>query len=246
MKKLVLKIFFVVCSLLVLTREASSQDLTLITENAPPNSYMENGVLTGRAVEVVQAVLKEIGMVDYKINMYPWARGYMMLETKKNIALFATSRTQFRENLFKWAGPISDNEVNLYKLKSRKDVEVTTLDDLKKYRVGSGRDDQKTQYLASKGVELHIVAEDKQNVEKLFLGRIDVMPYAAGRLKYDIVKCGYDPGGLEAIFEVKEISTDIYVAFSMSTDDSIVQKIQEGFDAIREKGIQEIILNKWK
>jgi len=125
-------------NLLILSASANAQELKLITENAPPNSFMINDKLTGRAVEIVQAVLKEIGMTKQKINIYPWARGYNMLETRQNIALFATSRTQHRENLFKWAGPISNNEVNFYKLKSRKDIHATTFEDLKKYSVGGG------------------------------------------------------------------------------------------------------------
>jgi ABC-type amino acid transport substrate-binding protein len=48
------------------------------------------------------------------------------------------------------------------------------------------------------------------------------------------------------IWNLKEISTQIYVAFSKSTDDVIVEKFQKGFDAIKKKGIQEKILKKWK
>jgi polar amino acid transport system substrate-binding protein len=246
MKKSLLKMSLLVINILILICSANAQELTLITENAPPNSFIENDRLTGRAVEIVQAVLKEIGMEGHRINMYPWARGYMMLETKKNIALFSTSRTQHRENLFKWAGPISDNEVNLYKLKSRKDIQTSTLEDLKKYRVGSGRNDQKSQYLAAKGFEIQLVNEDKQNIDKLFTGRVEIIPYAATRLSYDIKRYGHDPNQIEMIWNLKEISTQIYVAFSKSTDDVIVEKFQKGFDAIKKKGIQEKILKKWK
>ncbi len=246
MKKSVLNLFFLTFSLLVLICSANALELTLITENAPPNSYIKNDKLTGRTVEIVQAVLKEIGMEGHKINMFPWARGYMMLETMDNIALFATSRTEHRENLFKWAGPICDNEVNLYKLKSRKDIQPTSLDDLKKYTLGSGQNDQKSQYLAAKGFTIQQVAEDKQNIDKLFRGRIDVIPYAATRISYDIKKYGYDPNEIEMIWNLKEISTQIFVAFSKSTDDSIVEKFQHGFDAIQKKGIIEKILKKWK
>ena len=246
MKKSIYKGYLLVLGLLILPCSINAQELTLITENAPPNSYMENGQLTGRAVEVVQAVLKEIGMEGQRIEIYPWARGYKLLETRKNIALFATSRTQHREDLFKWAGPISDNEVNLYKLKSRKDIHMATFADLKKYRVGGGRNDQKSQYLSSKGIEIQVVNEDKQNVDKLFRGRIDVIPYAAARLSYDVSKFGHNPDQIEMIGNLKEISTQIYVAFSKSTDDSVVKKFQDGFDAIRKNGIQEKILKKWK
>lgn len=246
MKLSFLKAMLLVLNLLILSCCLNAQELTLITENAPPNSFVENDILTGRSVEIVQAVLKEIGMEGYHIHFYPWARGYKMLETQENIALFATSRTQARENLFKWAGPISDNQVNLYKLKSRKDIQATTLEGLKKYRVGSGISDQKSQYLYSKGFEIQHVEEDKQNIDKLFSGRVAIIPYAAARLSYDMNKYGHDISKIEMIWNIKDISTQTYVAFSQTTDDSIVKKFQEGFDAIQKKGIQEKILQKWK
>ena len=237
---------FVLIYLLVFSCCATAQQLTIITENAPPNSFMENNRLTGKSVEIVQAVLKEIGMAGHDIVIYPWARGYRMLERQKNIVLFPTSRTAYREDLFKWAGPISDNPVNLYKLKTRKDIQPLKLDDLKKYRVGSTRNDQKSQYLSSRGFDVQLVNEDRQNIGKLFLGRIDILPYAAARLRYDIRRSGYDPGQIEKIWHLEEISTHNYAAFSPSTDDRIVERFQRGFDAIQKKGIQDRILKKWE
>lgn len=235
-----------IIGLLVLICSANAQELKIITEDAPPNSFVENGKLTGKAVEIVEAVIEEIGMDGQQIIIHPWARGYAMLERIENIALFPTSRTHYRENLFKWAGPISDNPVHLYKLKRRKDIQPSTLENLKKYRMGSTRRDQKSQYLLSKGFDVELVNEDKQNIHKLFLGRLDIIPYAATRLNYDIKRCGYDPNQVEIIWTLKEISTHNYVAFSISTDDKIVEKFQDGFDAIRKKGILKRILEKWQ
>lgn len=226
--------------------EVNAQELKIISENAPPNSFIENGQPAGKAVEIVQAVLKEIGMDGYQIIFYPWARGYFMLENQKNVVLFPTSRTKYRENLFKWAGPISENPVNFYKLKSRLDINPSRLQDLKKYNVGSTRNDQKSQYLLAKGFNVQLVNEDKQNIEKLFKGRLDIIPYAAIRLSYDLKLNGYDSSQIEKIWELKDISTQNYVAFNKFTDDTIVKKFQKGFEAIREKGIQKKILLKWQ
>jgi len=226
----------------------NAQDFMLVAEDAAPNAFIENGQVKGKAVQVVQAVLKEMGMAGTAIEIMPWARGYKMLETQKNIGLFPTSRTQKREALFKWAGPIADNEINLYKLKSRKDIQASTLEDLKKYRAGSagGKNNVKTQFLTSHGFEVELVDEDKQNIDKLFRGRVDFIPYSETRFRYDVQRYGYDPGQIEKIWNIKEMSSKAYVAFSISTDSDIVKKFQAGFDAIKRKGIQERILNKWK
>ncbi|MES9956101.1 MAG: transporter substrate-binding domain-containing protein [Sedimenticola sp.] len=237
-----------VCGLFLATACVNAGEITLIAEDAAPNSYIDNGQVTGKAVEVVQAVLKEIDMEGEPIRIYPWARGYKMLESRKNIALFPTSRTEQRETLFKWAGPIADNEVNLYKLKSRKDIQPETLDDLKKYRAGSagGINNMKTQYLINQGFEVEIVDEDKQNIDKLFAGRVDFVPYASTRLSYDIKRYGHDPQEIEKIWNIEEMSSQAYMAFSKPTDDAIVEKFQKGFDAIKQSGEHDKILMKWK
>ena len=232
--------------LIFLTFTSYAEELTIITENAPPNSFIENGKLTGRTVEIVQATLKEIGLAGHSIKIYPWARGYLMLSNKKNIALFATTRSAQREDLFKWAGPIMDNKINLYKLKSRKDIKVNLLEDIKKYMVGGAIGDVKSQYLEAKGIKLDKVSQDIQNIKKLFHGRLEIIPYASARLNYDVRSCGQNVNDMEEIFYVKEISKQLYVAFSKQTDDSIVKRFQLGFDKIRENGTYEKIIQEWK
>lgn len=246
MIKQLLKISGLTLWLILLSYSSKAQELKIITENAPPNSFVKKGKLTGSSVEVVQAVLREIGMEGHRIDIYPWARGYMMLKSRKNIVLFPTSRTRYRERLFKWAGPISDNRVNIYKLKKRTDIKVVKLEDIKKYSIGSGRFDQKSQYLKSKGYEPEIVSEDIQNINKLFAGRIDLIAYAERRLSYDMRRSRHDMEKIELVINLKDISTHLYLAFSNSTDDSVVKRFQLGFDNIRKKKIHEQILKRWK
>ncbi len=86
--------FFLMLSLSLSICSVNAQDFMLIAEDAAPNSFMENGQVKGKAVQVVQAVLKEMEMAGTAIEIMPWARGYKMLETQKNIGLFPTSRTK--------------------------------------------------------------------------------------------------------------------------------------------------------
>mgnify|MGYP003991860849 CR=1 FL=1 len=65
MKTSIIRMFLIPFNLLVLICCANAQDRILIAENAPPNSFVENDRLTGRTVEIVQAVLKEIGMESH-------------------------------------------------------------------------------------------------------------------------------------------------------------------------------------
>ena len=169
-----------------------------------------------------------------------------MLENQKNVALFSTVRTQARENLFQWAGPISVANIGLYKLKSRKDIQYETYEELKRYRFGGTRKDFKSQYFINKGFQVDLVAEERQNIFKLFADRIDILPYGSLRLRHDLKKWDFDPNKLELLIHVEDISREMYIAFNISSDAHLVEKFQKGFAAIRKNGMQEKIQMKWE
>ncbi|MGL1863135.1 MAG: transporter substrate-binding domain-containing protein [Pseudodesulfovibrio sp.] len=120
---------------------AAEPKLQVITEIAPPASFIDtDGNLTGLAVEIIQAIQQEIG--DHtEIQVMPWARGYQELTTNSNVALFSTTRTPARENLFQWVGPLFTTRWIIY---ARKDsgLRITSLEDAKSIkRIGVYRDD---------------------------------------------------------------------------------------------------------
>ena len=106
--------------------------------------------------------------------------------------------------------------------------------------------DQKSQYLKSKGFAIQAVSEDKQNIDKLFLGRIDLIAYSERRLSYDLRRYDHDQNKIEMVMNLKDVSTKMYLAFSKSTEDSVVKKFQLGFNAIKRKKIKAEILKRWK
>ncbi|MDP2575446.1 transporter substrate-binding domain-containing protein [Vibrio penaeicida] len=240
------KFFMCIFSIYASVSICCAAELRLIAENAPPNSFTVNGQPTGKSVEIVQAILDTIDMPSNDIEVMPWARGYWNLENIPNVALFPTSRTSERESKFKWVGPIFENEVNLYKLKSRQDIWVNSLTDLNNYSVGSGRNDQKTRFLLSKGIEVNQVSVEHQNIQKLFIGRIDIIAYQSGRLFYDVKQLNYNFEKIEKITNIPEMSKDAFMAFHIDTSDEVVRRFQEGLNAIRESGEHAEILRKWE
>jgi polar amino acid transport system substrate-binding protein len=68
---------------------AEAQDLTIITEDYQPLSFKKEGILTGFSVEVVREILRRLKQPD-SIVMLPWVRGYNLLKTQPNVALFST------------------------------------------------------------------------------------------------------------------------------------------------------------
>ena len=89
---------------LLFFRIGLADELLILTENLPPLNYVENGVLVGPAVEIVQEIQRRIGS-DENIQVYPWARAYQTALEEKNIILFCMTRTNEREDRFIWLIP---------------------------------------------------------------------------------------------------------------------------------------------
>lgn len=230
----------------ILTILSQAEEIKLYAESAPPNAYLDNGKLSGRAIEVSQAVLNQIGSADLPINLVPWARGYALLKAEKNTALFPVSRTPERENMFKWAGEIMPNTIYLYRLKSRSDIVINSLEDIDKYKLGLTRNDVKDTLLSQYSDNKEYVPEDKLNFLKAANGRIDIFPYASPRFSYEVKKANLDPNLFEKIYLLSSISTPQYLAFNMQTDDEIVEKFKAGFSQLSKEGKLQTILDKWE
>jgi polar amino acid transport system substrate-binding protein len=88
MKKHILAAWVVVLAFLASSGSVhGGNGLTIITEDYPPLNFVENNVLKGPAVDIVRAIKDRLKDVS-KIKVYPWARGYHILENRRNTALF--------------------------------------------------------------------------------------------------------------------------------------------------------------
>jgi len=90
---------------------ARAEALLLTTEEAPPFNYTsEDGKsITGSATEIVREAFRRAGLA-YRIEIYPWARAYHLAQTEADTCVFSTTRTEEREKLFRWVGPVATSE----------------------------------------------------------------------------------------------------------------------------------------
>ena len=86
-----------------------------------------------------------------------------------------------RKILFNWVGPISPREIWLFKLASREDIVLRSLEDAKRYQIGVVRKSSSANYLLKNGFSedknLQLANLEIQNIKKLFIGRIDLVPF---------------------------------------------------------------------
>lgn len=222
--------------------------LEIITEHYPPYNFRaESGQLQGISVDLLLAMSERIGasLEREAIELLPWARGYRQALEQPYTMLFATTRTQERENLFKWVGPIAATKVGLTALKARQ-LTINGPADLKRLRLGAIRDDVGMQLLEKYGVaaaEQQLVARNRQNIEKLLRGRIDAWAYEESVAAWDIAQSGHDSDQFEVVYTLS--SEYLYYAFHRTTPETIIAPLQAALDELRREGVYERILQRY-
>jgi polar amino acid transport system substrate-binding protein len=154
------------------------------------------------------------------------------------------TRTDDRESLFKWVGPLATNQWVFY-AKKASGVEIGSLDDARKVAaIGTCKDSAAEQFLKKEGfTNIESVVDDSENAKKLDAAEIDL--WIVGDLQgvYKAKTAGIDSSGLEKIFEIKD--TQLFIAFSKETDESEIAKWQKALDALKAEGTYEKILSKY-
>jgi polar amino acid transport system substrate-binding protein len=228
----------------------SVKNIKFMTENYPPFNFQENGKLQGISVDLITATMKRIdpSFDQSRIELLPWARGYKIVQEKKNTCLFAMTRTAARENLFKWAGPLAPALIVLTAKKSSH-IKINSIEDLKKYNIGTIIKDVGEQLLNEKGIpnsKLDRIGGTDAidiSIKKLDKGRIDLFSYDSNVLKWKLKQNGLNPDDYETVYVLKK--GKLSYAFNKNTPDKIVNQIQKVIDEVKKDGTYQKILDKY-
>lgn len=213
-------------------------DITFYTEHFPPFNYEENGVLHGIAVDILDEIFRDMGSDTNKsdITLLPWSRAYKIVSTQTNTCLFTMVKSEEREPLFKWVGPIVSAPIVLLAKKS-KNIEINTLDDLNKYKVVVIRNDIGHRLLVNRGIpEKSLFITTFPNKVPLLLqnDRVDIWAY--GELSaFDIMnRNSINKSEYEVIYTLSV--GENYYAFNLETSDEIIRIFQESLDRVKADG----------
>ena len=222
------------------------QAIQVVTEEYPPYNYSENDKILGFCTDVVREVLKRSD-IDHAIHSYPWSKSYKIAQSQPNVLIYSIARNVAREPLFKWVDVIARTEVYFYKLKSRRNIKIKKFDDVKKYKIGAVRDDFRAQWLMKQGIkdQLNLVPDDIQNMRNLFARKIDIFPVGEFVAYHIAHQEGRAFNDLEKTMYVKDMSADLYMAFSNQTPDVFVEKCKKALFEIRKDGTYEKIKSKY-
>lgn len=229
--------------LTALSTPTQAQPLTLLTEELPPLNYTDSTGVTGLSVTIVREILKRVGQPD-TIQVVPWARGYKAVLEEPNVVLFSTARTEERESLFKWVGPLARWSYVFYKRRGSP-IALNTLDDARKvHSIATYRDDAREQFLLEHGFT-NIDSSPKlaSCARKLLEGRVDLWLDSNLTARQVVQKLGMDPNEIQPVLTVK--TNHLYIAFSKSTDDTVVAHWQAALNTMARDGTLRRIYAQW-
>lgn len=220
-----------------------AQALKLYTEEYPPLNFTRDGKPAGLGVEVVQEILSRTGQ-RAEIDVVPWTRGYHTVRTQADTALFVTMRTQEREKLFKWVGPIVVTATSFYALKGS-GLSISSLDDARKAgTIGVPRQWYSYQALEAQDMpNLYGVLGPKQMMTMLRYKRVPLVVADNITLASLLALAELKPADVEALYTF--MSTQAYIAFSLDSDDRLIEQWQAALDQMKADGRFQAIYHKW-
>ena len=183
--------------------------------------------------------------IEDNIIVVPWARGYRATLAGGNKILFSIARTEHREQLFHWVGPLATEKVYLYQ-RQESNFQIDSLDQARNVAtIVVTRDFPEHQYLQELGFEnLHLTTKAVDNFRMLmgYRGEITVAgEYTVGFL---LKKAGI-PRSKIARTNVMLFENEIYIALSKDISLTEVGRWQKALDKIKLSTKYLKIINKY-
>lgn len=217
--------------------------LQFYTEEYPPLNFARDGRPTGLAVDLVRELFERTG--DHgRITVVPWARGYQAAQHEPNTALFVTMRTDEREPLFKWVGPVVVAITSFYALRDS-GIRIERFEDAAQVsQVAVPRQWYSYQTLQARGLpNLVGVKGPRQMMSMLRLGRVPVVVADNVTLDGLLALGDLRPEDVEPLHGF--LSSAAYIAFSPTTPDSVVENWQRALDSMKRDGSFAVIYSRW-
>ncbi len=232
-----------VVSLVALSCARKETEMTILTENYPPLSYVEDGVVSGYGAEIVAAIQEELN-TDVTPQLMDWEKAYQRALNEKNIVLFTMERTPEREELFHFIGPLGENTAFFY---ARADSEIE-LQDLAAARevssIATTKDWFTEQHLIEQGFTNLVSSVDPvQTLHMVMNEEAELGVFTDITFPELVLSAGYEPTDLVPVLSL--MSSHYYIAISRGTDSSIVEKWENAFAALQNDGTVAAIHDKW-
>lgn len=202
--------------------------LTFTTEEYPPFNFINiAGEIDGTSTRLLQHALKELD-AEVVFRLLPWARAYTEARLREDHCVYSTNRTNERQPLFQWVGPLEHSDWSAFALHER-DLQLTSLEQLKAYKVGSAHEDAVGIFVSEQGVPVINASRDGENINRLNAGIIDVWVTSSPLAPHMAAQQGVS---LDKLFTFNQ--TQLFLACHPSVDADFLSQLQTAVDRVRE------------
>lgn len=222
-------------------------EISLATgEWAPYTSEKMEG--QGAFTEIVSAVFKEMGQ-PVKYLFYPWKRAEAETKSGNVFAAFPYITTDERQKDYDFSDPVMISTGKFFYMPKHQKTEIsfTKLEDLQAYNVGGVLGYWYEDPFKQAGLKVDYVSSDEQNIQKLYLGRVDL---AAGEelVGWALIKQLYPNEMGQFATLQKSINEDplrLMISRKYPGASALTLKFNIALKAIADKGIIKQILEKY-
>lgn len=227
----------------------AAERLYIFTENYPPYNASASGKgfahseeeITGICSDMVKAMLARLDY-DYVMKMRAWSYAYDWVQGRENHGLFCTARTDEREELFQWVGPLASIKWTLFAAPDS-DLALDSLEDARGLTIAGYKGDVMSEYLVDQGFDVVMGVSGDVNTRRLMLGQADLW-VTDGLVGPLVAEEEHGITGLKPVLVFRE--TPMYLAMSNSTNPAIVVELQRALDAARADGELERIMERYE
>jgi len=217
--------------------------VNMMTEEYPPVTFIKDGKVTGFVTDMVREISARQGIQD-NIRLTSWDEAYKLALSNPNVVLFSTEKTDKREKLFQWVGPVGKNSAIFY-AKKGSGIRMKSIDDARKAAaIGTTSNWFTEQELRSRGFT-NLVSSPlpTESVRKLMNGEVELAIFTDITVPQIVENAGYSMDDLEPAFPLS--STYFYIAMSLGTPPETVKKWQSILDELKKDGTFEKIYRSY-
>ncbi|KAA1176176.1 transporter substrate-binding domain-containing protein [Marinobacter salinexigens] len=232
----------------VVSSSLAAERLYIFTENYPPYNTSSTGEgfahnaedISGICGDMVKTMLARAGY-DYVMKMRAWSLAYERVQKKENHGLFCTARTDEREDLFQWVGPMASIKWTLFAAPDST-ITLNSLEDAKDLTIAGYKGDVMSEYLVEQGFNVVMSLSSDVNASRLKLGQADL--WVTDGLVGPMMAESQGVTGLKSVLVFRE--TPMYLALNKQTSPAIVADLQQALDSARNAGDLDAIVARYE
>lgn len=230
-------------SLLCGTVHAGSGGLRIVTAEYAPFVQRTQAQPDGFCIAVVRELQTRIGNRS-EIEVYPWARAYMLAGTGAGFLLVCPERTLWRESYLKWVGPLYVSRTRVY-ARSSAPPQIRSLDDVDRLPgVLVARNSHAMEFLSGIGFQ-HVepVNSAQTMLRMLMAGRRPAMLLEERQFVALMRDEGVPADAVVPIYTA--LTAASYLGFSAQTSEDEVHKWERALAAMKADGAFGRLYKKW-